>query len=317
MNEFAQLGRGVAPVGDINGDGVPDLVVSAPGNGGSWKGRGSVWILCLERSGSAKQAIEIDGDEKLKQLGVKIGSGLGSSIAALGDLDGDGLPEVAIGQDPEFDKGIEAGRSVFLVSLGSGGVVRWARRIHDRQDGFSEGYSWFGESVAGLGDVDGDGVPDLAASDPHNPGGGEIRGAVWIVCLHRDGSIKSKHEISDWSGDFDGRLRDWSSLGRELYPLGDIDADGIPDLAASTAEGLWFLSLNRGGVVRESRVLPADTRSESLPRRRFFSVLRMRESAAVAEPRFILGGWVSEQENSRQGTQWFLRFGAQGKLLSW
>jgi hypothetical protein len=318
MNEFAHLGEAVAPVGDIDGDGVPDLVVSAPGCGGSWEGRGSVWILCLTKDGSAKKAIALDGDEKLRDLGVTIGSGLGASIAALGDLDGDGFPELAIGQDPESRIAEKEGRSVFIVSLGGGGVVRWARRIHDHTDGFSEGYSWFGDSLAGVGDIDADGVPDLALSNSYDSDGGTLRGAVWIVCLQKDGTIKKKRKISDESGDFDDRLHDESKLGHDLYALGDIDGDGIPDLAASSKEGLWFLSLGRDGAVKASRILAADWQRSAHPQRCLLSLVRVPAPAVTKEARFILDGWVCEKPEAKaQVLQWFLRFDSKGELQSW
>ncbi len=262
MNEFSALGRSVTSLGDLDGDGVPDLAVGAPLWDGPDKHRGGVWILFLTRSGEVSHAVEIGSDPRLRELGVGAGSGFGASLANLGDIDGDGSPEIAVGQDPEFDKGFKEGRSVFVVSLGSKGDIRWARRIHDRTEMIGPDYSWFGQAVAGIGDLDGDGIPDLAVSNEYDADGSEMAGAVWICFLDKNGSLKAKEKISAWQGKFGGLLHGGSKLGSPLCGPGDIDGDGIPDLLAGSADGIWVLEMNRDGSVKEQRRV---VRSEASP----------------------------------------------------
>ena len=90
MNEFAGLGTSVAPLGDLNGDGIVDLVVGAPHWDGGPEGQGGVWVLFLGRDGSIDGAIELGALESLQAAGVCEGYGLGESLATLGDLNGDG-----------------------------------------------------------------------------------------------------------------------------------------------------------------------------------------------------------------------------------
>jgi hypothetical protein len=250
MDESTNFGQGLAGVGDLDGNGVPDLAVGAPGFGGGIRDSGSVWITLLAKDGSVTNAVEIGRDPKLQAAGVEPGCGFGASIANLGDLDGDGFPELAIGEYPEFEKAENDGRAVFIVSLGRDGIVRWVRRLHDRQDGFTTRYSCFGEMLAGPGDLDGDGIPDLAISEANDSDGGANRGAVWLVFLTADGSMKGAKKISNWEGGFSGILHNSSRFGASLCAPGDIDGDGVPDLLVGSSEGLWTLFLKRDGSVR-------------------------------------------------------------------
>jgi len=60
----------------------------------------------------------------------------------------------------------------------------------------ANGY-WFGGSVANIGDLDGDGVNDLAVGARLDDGGGADRGAVHIIFMNTEGSVDSTVEIND------------------------------------------------------------------------------------------------------------------------
>ncbi len=63
---------------------------------------------------------------------------------------------------------------------------------------------FFGAALAAIGDLDGDGVTELAVGSPGDDDGGTNKGALWILFLNRDGSVRSYQKISDTEGDFDG-----------------------------------------------------------------------------------------------------------------
>jgi len=142
------------------------------------------------------------------------------------------------------------------------GSVRTHRTISDTRGRFPaplEDDHGLGQSVAGLDDLDGDGVPDLAVG---GNGDAAQRGAVWIMHLNTDGSVKTHQKISDTDGGFGGTLDDGDLFGTSLARLGDLDGNGTIEVAvgarrdddggagASADRGaVWILSLNPDGTV--------------------------------------------------------------------
>ena len=71
----------------------------------------------------------------------------------------------------------------------------------------------FGRSVTAIGDLDGDGVGDIAVGAYRDDDGGDSRGAVWILFLNTDGTVKSHQKISQTEGGFGGLLDDSDFFG--------------------------------------------------------------------------------------------------------
>ncbi|MCK4773648.1 MAG: FG-GAP repeat protein, partial [Candidatus Krumholzibacteria bacterium] len=89
----------------------------------------------------------------------------------------------------------------------------------------------FGYSVASIEDLDGDGVGDLGVGAPLDDDGGADRGAVWVLFLNSDGTVKGHQKISDTEGNFTGTLDDRDRFGVSVASLGDLDGNGVVDLA--------------------------------------------------------------------------------------
>ena len=256
------FGWSVAALGDLDADGVGDLAVGAlldDDGGGGNNNRGAVWMLFLNKNGTVKSHQKISDTEGGFTGILDNEDVFGASVASLGDLDGDGVGDLAVGAFKDDDGGYNHG-AVWILFLNADGTVKTHQKISDTEGGFTGilDPGWFGHSVASLGDLDGDGVGDLAVGAPGVLGGLD-RGAVWILFLNADGTVKTHQKISDTEGGFTGMLDDGDLFGHSVALLGDLDADGVPDLAVGapydddggdTRGAVWVLFLNTDGTVK-------------------------------------------------------------------
>jgi hypothetical protein len=114
------------------------------------------------------------------------------------------------------------------------GTVIDYQKISDTQGNFAgilDDYDIFGASASSLGDLNADGVTDLAVGAHGDDDGGTLRGAVWVLFLNTDGTVKSHQKISDTQGNFTGILDDSDCFGVSAFSLGDLNGDGVTDIA--------------------------------------------------------------------------------------
>lgn len=198
----ALFGVALAGLQDLDGDGRGDLLVGAPyddPNGIS--AAGSAYVL----SGVTGALIwRIDGD--------KVEEKMGSSVAALGDIDGDGLEDMVIGSHAAWAGNIRKAGLAIAVSGGTGSLLHSFHGPHYN--------AHFGFSVAGPGDLDGDGVPDIVVGGYGVETYG-INNAGAVVAY----SGTTGAEIWRYDG-----LRKRAHRGEQLAPAGDVNGDGVPDI---------------------------------------------------------------------------------------
>ena len=128
---------------------------------------------------------------------MKNGDQFGYSLAALGDLDRDGAPDLAVGSPFDGDGGPARG-AVRVLFITSNGTVLSHQKISATQGGLNAYVNInFGFSMSLVGDVNGDGTRDLAVGAPFDNDGGPSRGAVWILFLNTTGAVNGHLKISD------------------------------------------------------------------------------------------------------------------------
>ncbi|HSH02490.1 MAG TPA: Ig-like domain-containing protein [Anaerolineae bacterium] len=262
LDDSDLFGSALANLGDLDGDGVVDMAVGAYFDDDGGINRGAVWILFLNSDGTVKSEQKISAT--MGGFGGVLDSDLfGNALANLGDLDGDGVVDVAVGAYADDDGGSNRG-AVWILFLNSDGTVKSEQKISATMGGFGgvlDDSDLFGSAIAHLGDLDGDGVVDMAVGAYADDDGGSNRGAVWILFLNSDGTVKSEQKISATEGGFGGVLDDSDYFGNALANLGDLDGDGVGDMAVgayfdddggSYRGAVWVLNMNSIGITATS-----------------------------------------------------------------
>jgi hypothetical protein len=253
-----QLGIGIETAGDVNHDGIPDVVASAPGAGKAYIYSGK------------------DGRVLVTMTAEDAADSFGRHVAGAGDVNGDGYADVIIGAPGNHGRrgaayvysgrdgkllltltgereGDQFGSAVtgFTSKAGSvlvAGAPQAGAQHHGRVyvykslsgkpsfvvDAEATGQALGAMFVSVPGDLDGDGIPDVFASDFADSGKAVGAGKVYIV------SGKDGHRLFTLTGQTPGE-----NLGTSESVAGDVDGDGRPDLIV----GAWQFSgqANSGG----------------------------------------------------------------------
>lgn len=224
MQEDARFGAAVADVGDLDGDGVPDLAVGAPR---SARSKGDVPGRVYVYGGSDGELLY-----SLAPPEPRTGEGrFGKAVAALAHVGGDGTPGVVVGAPREAveGKGDEAGR-VYVFAV-SDTEPRFTLVSPQAMDG-----GQFGRAVAAPGDLTGDGTGEIVIGAPGESNGDPEAGRVYVFD-GADGSLvyalDAQHSGSGKSGMAIGGS---AKFGMVVAGVESVDDDGVPDLLVGAPE---------------------------------------------------------------------------------
>ncbi len=182
----------------------------------------------------------------------------GNSVANIGDLDLDGVNDLAVGSKRDHGGGPDRG-AVYIFFMNTDGSVKSTAKIDDTTPNGPtlSNIDRFGDSIANMGDLNGDGINDLAVgavnddTNSHNKSGGANwdAGAVHILFLNRDGSLaRATAVINDFTTN-GPVLAEGDAFGMGVANIGDLDGNGYDDLAASAMlDDNQFSTGNRGAV---------------------------------------------------------------------
>ncbi len=227
-NESA--GYSVAAAGDVDGDGLGDLLVGAPFNEALGERTGIAYVVLAADLGLGGDLSLADAHASFQADAA--GAMTGWSVAGAGDVDGDGLDDLLIGapsyEEPDDPPGEAA--LFFGASLGTPGPRSLSEADVRFLGGDEELLGWV---VSSAGDVDGDGLADVVLTAPL--GGEEWEGAAYVFF----GSSLQ------YGGDFTPEDADaqlvrgsgyWGDVAQPTAAAGDIDGDGLDDLVSRVGQ---------------------------------------------------------------------------------
>jgi hypothetical protein len=223
-------GISVSGAGDVNGDGLDDVIVGAYGadrNGDSYVGES--YVVFGKADSNPVDLARLEADQRGFRIeGIDADDFSGLSVSGAGDVNGDGLDDVIVGAyaaDPDgnsragesyvvFGKADSA--SIDLGALGNGGF---------RIDGI-EADDFSGLSVSGAGDVNGDGLDDVivGAADANS-----FAGESYVVFGKADSASIDLGALGTGGFRIDG-IDTFDSSGRSVSGAGDVNDDGLDDV---------------------------------------------------------------------------------------
>ena len=260
LTTYDKFGSSVASIGDLNDDGIPDIAAGATDDDTGGANRGTIHVMFMRSDGTVSSTIEINSNTP---SGPSLNNfdGFGSSVASIGDLNDDGIPDIAAGATNDDTGGANRG-TIHVMFMNRDGTVSSTVEINSNTPNGPDlvNNNYFGSSVASIGDLNNDGIPDIAAGVSNDNTGGAGRGTIHVMFMNRDGTVSSTVEINSNTPNGPD-LSNGDNFGSSVASIGDLNNDGIPDIAAGanyddaggTNRGtIHVMLMNRDGTVSDT-----------------------------------------------------------------
>jgi len=218
-------GYSVKIAGDVNGDGYDDILIGAPQDDDGGSNAGQTYLVLGKASGLTMDMHLSNADASF--WGENAGDDSGISVAGAGDVNGDGYDDILIGAYYNDAGGTDAGQTYLVLGKPSG----WAMDT----DLSSANASFWGEnwndlsgySVAGAGDVNGDGYDDILIGAYQNSDGGSNSGKSYLIFGKASGWTMDT-DLSNADASFVGENA-LDESGMSVAGAGDVNGDGYDD----------------------------------------------------------------------------------------
>jgi hypothetical protein len=226
----------IAAAGDVNGDRRADLLIGAPETDNNDRGQsGSVYVVF---GGAHRGRLDLasPGWAGSRVDGAEAGDQVGSSVARMGDLNKDGRADIVVGAPLADNNELRDSGSVYVVlgrSSTDGVDLAFPESAHLRIDG-GEVEARAGWSVAGAGDVNGDGRPDVVIGAPYaNPNGRFLAGSAYVVFGQAAAGVVDLATPGRWGFRIDGPAAGdvvFGGAGWSVAGVGDVNGDRRADV---------------------------------------------------------------------------------------
>jgi Ca2+-binding RTX toxin-like protein len=242
INAYDRLGSSVSSAGDINGDGLADLIIGASGaDVNSQREAGQSYVVFGRTSGFAANLnpSSLDGTNGFIINGIKTFDVSGNSVSSAGDINGDGFDDLIIGASYADIKNSYSGEGQSYVIFGKSSGFSASLNLSSLNgtNGFTiNGINPFdssGNSVSSAGDVNGDGFDDLIIGAKDADRNGIINAGQSYVVFGRASGFGSSFNLSSLNGTngfvING-INSFDNSGNSVSSAGDVNGDGFDDL---------------------------------------------------------------------------------------
>ena len=263
-----RLGVDLVALGDVNGDGIGDIGISAGGGNPNYYGQFFVLYGGQDWTDTPDLAA-LDGDQGFSIGGASFKQNLGTTGEGLGDVNGDGIDDFLIGAPAQANSSPTSVAEAYVI-FGRAGGYDTDLILSGEFDGFrltqsTSGLGPIGAVVSSLGDIDQDGLADFAIGFPQATPGGTPDAGITLVVYGRDNTGTGLETIDVGtllSGDGSTHMRINGSangglFGNEVTALGDVNGDGFDDFAVSGNGGAGAVAVVYGGL-RDSFQISVD-----------------------------------------------------------
>jgi hypothetical protein len=225
----------VAGAGDVNGDGLADLIIGAPHAAAGGSDRGRAYIVFGKTDTTAVNLSDVAaGSGGFLLNGEENGDQAGYAVAGAGDVNGDGLADLIVGAQNANAGGSNRGRAYVVfgkpdtaaidlsaVVAGSGGFVLNGEANND----------YAGFSVAGAGDFNGDGLADLIVGAINGDGDASNHGRAYVVFGKTTTTAVDLTAVTAGNGGFVlNGVAGGDQAGRAVAGAGDVNGDDLADV---------------------------------------------------------------------------------------